>query len=120
MYDWLGQVVAAVTTWFAGETARAMIAGAAGGLLRWLGQEGRRLWDGALAVISGSLAALYMAPLVTSILAAVGLDLGTGEAADRAAGFVAGLAGMSIAKVVIAGIEAWAAKQTTGGNDGRS
>lgn len=118
MTDWLAHVLTAITTWFAGETARAMIAGAAGGLLRWLGQEGRRLWDGALAVISGSLAALYMAPLVTGILGAIGLDLGTGEAADRAAGFLAGLAGMSIAKVVIALIEAWAAKQTSGGNDG--
>lgn len=120
MTDYIGQMVAAVTTWVAGETGRAMVAGAAGGLLRWLGQESRRLWDGAVAVATGSLAALYMAPVVTGVLAAVGLDLGAGEAADRAAGFLAGLAGMSIAKVVIALIETWATRQTKGGGDGAS
>lgn len=120
MTDWMGQMVAAITTWVAGETGRAMVAGAAGGLLRWMGQERRRLRDGVLAVASGSIAALYLAPVVIGILAAVGLDLGQGEAADRAAGFLAGLAGMSFAKVVIALIETWAARQTGGGDDGRA
>lgn len=118
--EWIGQTVAAITTWVAGETGRAMVAGAAGGLMRWLGQERRRLRDGALAVASGSLAALYLAPVVIGVLAALGLNLGADEAADRAAGFLAGLAGMSIAKVAIALIETWAARQTTGGRDGQS
>jgi hypothetical protein len=102
-----------------GETGRAMVAGAAGGLLRWLGQERRRLRDGVLAVASGSIAALYLAPVVIAVLAAMGLDIGTGPATERSAGFLAGLAGMSVAKVLIAAVETWAGRAGQGGGHGQ-
>lgn len=115
MTDWIGQAATAVMTWVAGETGRAMLAGAAGGLVRWVGQERRRLRDGALAVASGSLAALYLAPLVVGVLRVLHIELGEGADADRAAGFLAGLAGMSIAKVVIAAVETWVERQKQSG-----
>lgn len=117
--DWVGQIAAAVTTWIAGETGRAMVAGAAGGLLRWLGQESKRLLDGIGAVTTGAICALYLGPVVGGALGAVGIHLGDGANADSAAGFLAGLAGMSLAKVAIALIETWAARQIKGGNDGQ-
>jgi integral membrane sensor domain MASE1 len=113
--EWLTSFAAGALTWVAGETGRAMVAGAAGGLLRWFGQEKRRLRDGIIAVASGALAALYLAPVILAILAAFGLHLGDGPDVDRAAGFLAGLSGMSIAKVIIAMVEAWAERAK--GND---
>lgn len=115
--DWIVLSVNAAATWIAGETGRAVAAGAAGGLYRWLMQERRRMRDGVLAVTSGSLAALYLAPVVLAVLRAMGVDLGVSEAADRAAGFLTGLAGMSMAKVIIAAVEAWALRQAKERND---
>lgn len=121
MMDWIGQTATAVMTWIAGETGRAMLAGAAGGLVRWVGQERKRLRDGVLAVASGSLAALYLAPVVVGVLRVLSIELGEGADADRAAGFLAGLAGMSIAKVVITAVETWAKRQSRqGGGDGQA
>ena len=112
------EIGAAVMTYLAGETGRMLVAGAAGGLVRWVGQERRRLRDGVLAVITGALAAVYLSPVVLAVLAVLQLDLGDTPQAYGAAGFIAGLGGMSIARLVLALMETWAARQTRqGGGD---
>ncbi|MBY6119540.1 hypothetical protein KUV64_27335, partial [Mameliella alba] len=101
----------AVLTWLAGETGRAVIAGAAGGLYRWLMQERRRLRDGIVAVAAGALAAQFLGPVVLAGLRLVGLKLqGTEAELAPTAGFLAGLAGMSIAKMLVALMETQAAR----------
>lgn len=104
-------LASAVLTWLGGEAGRAVIAGAAGGLYRWLMQEKRRLRDGAVAVAAGALSAQYLGPVVMAGLRLAGLNLkGTEAELAPTAGFLAGLAGMSIAKMVVALMEAQAAR----------
>lgn len=114
MWDWFWQAATAAATWLAGETGSRMVAGAAGGLMRWGGQAQRRLLDGVLAVLSGSVAALYLAPVVVAVMRVMQVDIGDDAAGQRTAGFIAGLMGMSLAKVVIAMIETWAAQRQGG------
>lgn len=101
-------VAVGATTWLAGEAGRAMVAGAAGGLFRWLMQERRRLRDGLVAVGAGVIAANYLAPVVLAILSLAGLDLAKVDGIDATGGFLAGLAGMSLAKLSLAIMEAQA------------
>ena len=111
LMDQIRAATAAGATWLAGEAGRAAIAGAAGGLYRWLMQERRRIRDGLVAVVSGAISAQYLGPVVLAVLRLAGLRLG-GEGGDLSltAGFLAGLAGMSIAKLVVATVEAQAQK----------
>lgn len=111
MWDWIAQASAAAATWLAGETGSRMAAGAAGGLMRWADQAQRRLIDGVLAAVSGSFAAIYLGPVVKAILLVVGIDLGDDTQGLLAAGFLAGLMGMSVAKVAIAVMETWSAQR---------
>ena len=108
MSDFMGQVTAAVTTWLVGETGRAVVAGGFGGAMRWLSQERRRVREGVIAVISGALAAVYLAPVMMAMMRVLHLDLGDGPRAWSAAAFLTGLAGMSLAKIVVAMVETWA------------
>lgn len=109
---WDRALVAAsgVVTWLTGEAGRAMIAGAAGGLYRWMMQEKRKLGEGVLAVLGGALASQYLGPVVLAVLRLAGLKLADSPELYLTSGFLAGLAGMSIAKLVVAMIEAQVAK----------
>jgi hypothetical protein len=105
---WLA--LSAVVVWLGGEVGRAAIAGAAGGLLRYLMQERLRFRDGIVSVTGGVIASIYLGPVVGAIL-----TVAVGPIADAAAsGFIAGLAGMSLAKVIVAIVETQAKKLAKG------
>ena len=104
LLDSLWIVTSAVLVWIGGEAGKVVVAGAAGGLLRWLMQERRRVRDGIVSVTGGVIASVYLGPVVAAILAAA-----VGPVADAtAAGFIAGLAGMSLAKIIVAIVESQA------------
>jgi len=105
-------------TWFAGEAGRAAIAGAAGGLIRWLMSERRRIRDGILAVVAGLLFARYLSPIMQALITTWIGDLGDGDAVRDTAAFAAGLGGMSVAKIILAVIDAQAAKLRLGDGGG--
>lgn len=95
---------AMIMAWVTGEAGKAGLAGAAGGLVRWFMSETRRLREGVISVISGALMSHYATPLMLAILERWIGEM-KGEAGYTAA-FCSGLVGMSLAKLVIAYIEA--------------
>ena len=105
--------LALIGAWLAGEAGRAALAGAAGGLVRWLMSEKTRIRDGAISIITGILMAKYASPLMLAILEKW-FDALKGDVVGMA-GFAAGIAGMSIAKILLALVDAQFRK--TGGSD---
>lgn len=104
-----------VGAWIFGEGTKAAFAGAAGGLVRWMMSERRRIRDGIISVTSGALMAHYGTPLMLAIL-----EKWMGELrgdAGFAAAFCSGLVGMSLAKLVIAYIDAQGRKVGGGADD---
>ena len=94
-----------IAAWIAGEGGRAIVAGAAGGFVRWILTERRRVLDGGIAVVTGAIFAKYTTgPMLVVLQRWLG-DLGP-DAATSAA-FAAGLCGMGVAKVGTAGLETW-------------
>lgn len=99
-------------TWAAGSTGQAMIAGSAGGFVRWVFEKkageqktgARLLLDGLVAVIMGAIFARYFGPVAEAVIANFIGELGEGAAGTAA--FAAGLSGMSITKIVIAAVDA--------------
>ncbi|RDW14441.1 hypothetical protein [Paracoccus thiocyanatus] len=105
--------MAMIGAWIAGEAGRAALAGAAGGLVRWLMSERRRIRDGVVSVIAGALMARYASPVMLALL-----ERWLGEMSGDvggAAGFAAGLAGMSLAKLTLAILDANYRRITGGG-----
>ncbi|MFN4129377.1 MAG: hypothetical protein ACK4GC_06135 [Paracoccaceae bacterium] len=96
--------IAMIGAWIAGEAGRAALAGAAGGLVRWLTSEQRRIRDGIVSVIAGALMARYASPVMLAILENWIGEM-SGDVAG-AAGFAAGLAGMSLTKLILGAIDA--------------
>lgn len=110
---WLTLVLA----WLTGETGRVFVASGAGGLVRWLGQEKRKLRDGVIAVIGGSVAGHFLWPFVLAVI-----GVATGPLAETPnniamAAFVAGTSGMSLVKIVTAFIEKRAQTLGSGGGN---
>lgn len=105
--------------WATGEAGRAVVAGAAGGLHRWFMSETRRLVDGLVAVVSGAMSAQFFGPLVLALLNFAGLRMPSGTETDMTAGFIAGLLGMSLAKLIVAVVEAQARRLLGNPGDGR-
>lgn len=96
---WVGLIGA----WLAGEGLKAPLAGAAGGLVRWLMSEKKRVREGIVSVITGSLMAEFATPLTLAILESwVGEMKGD---ASYGAAFFTGIVGMSMGKLVLAYIE---------------
>ena len=96
--------LAMVGAWIAGEAGRAALAGAAGGLVRWLMSDRRRIRDGVASVVVGLLMALYASPIMLALL-----NRWIGEMSGDvggAAGFAAGLVGMSLTKLALAVLDA--------------
>ena len=108
LWDRLVIYGSSVIAWASGEAGRAIVAGAAGGLHRWLMSETRRLLDGVVAVVSGAIAAQFFGPVVIALLNVAGLRLQSGPDLDMTAGFIAGLLGMSLSKLIVAIVEAQA------------
>ena len=112
--------VTMVAAWLGGEAGRVVVAGGAGGILRWFAAEKRRLRDGAAAAMGGALCAYFFWPLTLA-----GLKAATGQALDGAdaqamAGCLTGVIGMSGVKICVASFEAWALRRLSSGGDGNA
>ncbi|MTH62117.1 hypothetical protein [Paracoccus litorisediminis] len=114
--SWFDQWVIAlalVSAWFGSEAGRAALAGAAGGLVRWLMSERRRIRDLAVSIIAGALLAHYATPIMLALMAQwVGPMSGD---VDGSASFAVGVLGMSGARLVLVWLETRAGK---GGGNG--
>ncbi|PWE32793.1 hypothetical protein DDZ14_08585 [Maritimibacter sp. 55A14] len=107
-----------VLTWAGGEAGRVLVAGASGGIFRWFMSQRRRMRDGALAVITGVMAAKYMSPVALAMIEATIGPMRDETDIQATAAFAAGLGGMSVAKVVIAVFENQATRLRGDRNDG--
>ncbi|AET73311.1 hypothetical protein EMVG_00025 [Emiliania huxleyi virus PS401] len=115
--NWLAAAVVLVAAWAGGEAGRAYVAGASGGLFRWLtSPPPRTLPDAAGALFGGALAAAFLTPLVVAILRLVGLDLGESAAAAGTYHFLTGVFGMSLTKIAVGLVEAELALRTRRAN----
>jgi len=114
-YEWTAAIFASVSIWLTGETGRVIAAGGAGGILRWVQGEKRRLRDGVLAAGTGALCAMYLWPAVFSVMGWAFGALEPSTANVGMAAFLAGASGMSLVKVLTAAIET-AAKRGGGGD----
>lgn len=90
--------------WLLGDKAQVILAGAAGGIVRWLTL--RESWrDGIVSIVVGAICALYLGPLIEPLLEPV-IGRIVVDAVRRAAfsGFMIGLGGIVVAGLVI---DAW-------------
>ena len=118
--SWLDQLILYIglfAAWVSGEAGRAVLAGAAGGLIRWLMSETRRLRDGAVSIVAGVLFAKYGTPIVLALLELWLGNLGRGTDVRDAAAFAAGIIGMSLSKIILGIADAQAARIGRGGGN---
>ncbi|MGR3813392.1 MAG: hypothetical protein ACU0AU_04820 [Cognatishimia activa] len=87
-------------SWLFGDATSAAIAGAAGGLVRWLTLR-ESFWEGLQALLVGSICAIYLGPLVEPLLAPVIGKIAPDNDSAGFSSFVVGLGGISIAGFVI-------------------
>ncbi|SFY18810.1 hypothetical protein SAMN04244548_03012 [Paracoccus pantotrophus] len=115
----LGALLVSLPTaaaWLGGETGKVMVAGGLGGLTRWLTSERKRIRDGIVAAIGGSVTGLYLWPLGLHLPRLVGGTPFEETASNIAlSAFLIGTLGTSAVKIFVAYIEARAAKLTKGG-----
>lgn len=115
--SWTDQVMMAATligAWITGEAGRAALAGAAGGLVRWLIASRRRLRDGVVSIFVGMLMASYATPLMMAVLERyIG---GLQGDVQGTAGFAAGIVGMSVTRLAMGMVEAYARRIGGGGH----
>jgi len=98
----------------AGPTVQVALAGAAGGLVRWITL--RSPWqDGGLMIIVGGLSAIYLGPLAEpAITALIGSFVIDEISRKTFSGFAIGLGGIGVAGIVI---DFWKTKRSgSGGN----
>jgi hypothetical protein len=86
--------------WLWTEPGKAALAGALGGIVRWVTL--REHWrDGVLSLLVGSICAVYLGPLVAPILEPVIDKLAPGGDSAGFSSFVVGIGGMSISGLII-------------------
>lgn len=107
---------AGAMAWLTGEAGRIMVASGAGGLVRWLASERRRIRDGILSVIGGILVGSYLWPLVLTVIGQLPNVAPESGDAKAMAGFIAGMMGISGAKIVLALVESRIGAGNGGGN----
>ncbi|MER5172675.1 hypothetical protein [Thioclava kandeliae] len=118
LWDSIALYLSLIITWGTGAAGQIYVSGGVGGAVRWIMEiKGkspvsflRILFDGVTAVITGAIFARYLGPVIAKWLAGVGMWPDAGDATT--AGFLAGVGGMSVAKVVIAMIDAQSHKFT--------
>jgi len=89
-----------ILSWLLSEPGRAALAGALGGIVRWVTL--RESWrDGFLSLLVGSICAVYLGPLVQPILDPIIGKLAPGGDAAGFASFCVGIGGMSISGLLI-------------------
>ena len=86
--------------WFFSDQGKAAIAGAAGGIVRWVTL--RENWrDGTLSLIVGAICAIYLGPLVAPMLEPVIGKFAPGGDTNGFSSFVVGLGGISLSGFLI-------------------
>ena len=86
--------------WLASDPGKAAMAGAAGGLVRWITL--RDNWkEGVPALIVGALCAVYLAPFLTPVIAPPFEAINPDADVGALAAFLCGLGGIGIAGFVI-------------------
>lgn len=111
-----GGLVADLVHWLQSDAGTAAMAGAAGGLVRWLTLR-ERPRDGIAALVVGSICALYLGPLAEPMLAPVVGAISAGRDADGFASFVVGLGGIGLSGFVIETLRRFAADKGAGHGD---
>ncbi len=107
--------LADLLTWLQTDMGAAAMAGAAGGLVRWLTL--REHWrDGVVSLVVGSLCALYLGPLVEPMLVPIIGKIAAQGDAKGFSSFVVGLGGIGIAGFVIETLRKFRAQK--GGDNG--
>lgn len=89
-------------TWLTGETGRILIAGGLGGLTRWFFEARLRLLDGIVFVGSGMIGAVYVGPAALYLASHFYPMVSAMPSAQSTFGYLAGLFGMSVGKIVFA------------------
>jgi len=89
-----------LVAWLFSDAGRAAIAGAAGGVVRWVTL--RDNWrEGLTGLVVGSLCAIYLGPLASPIIEPVIGRIAPGEAGAGFASFIIGLGGISISGFIL-------------------
>jgi hypothetical protein len=105
-------------SWLWTEPGKAALAGALGGIVRWVTL--REHWrDGVLSLLVGSICAVYLGPLVAPVLAPVIGKLAPGGDSAGFSSFVVGIGGLSISGLIIDIFRARRA-ETAGPHPGRA
>lgn len=102
-------------SWIMTDQARTALAGAAGGIVRWVTLR-ERWQDGVASLIVGALCALYVGPFVNPLIKPLIGDLAPNGDSNGFASFIVGLGGISIAGLLIDLIRARTA-HAKGGSD---
>ena len=95
--------------WLQSEEGRAAIAGALGGVVRWLSPPRADWLTGMTTVVVGAICAVYLSPLVVYWLTS-----NPSPQMLSAAGFVTGVAGISVSSFILSLWQAWRAHLTRG------
>lgn len=109
MVDWL--------SWLGSEPGKAALAGAAGGIVRWLTL--RSSWiEGAATLVVGSICAIYLGPIALPIIeGSVGKVIPGGDMAGLSA-FLVGIGGISLSGLIM-DIFDRRRREIDGGSDGK-
>ena len=106
---------ASVAAWMAGETGRAFVSGGLGGVARWFGQDKKTLWSFMVAWFGGSICGVYLTPIVMWIVGyAPDSSVVAAQNTTAAFVFVTGAVGISLLKIITAGVENRAKKWSEG------
>lgn len=88
-------------SWLTGDKAQLIIAGALGGVVRWLTL--RDHWsDGLIAVVVGAICAAYLSPLALPALAPMLAGVGIAhDSANSLSGFLIGIGGITVTGLIM-------------------
>lgn len=87
-------------SWIMTDQAKTALAGAAGGIVRWVTLR-ERWQDGAASLLVGAICALYVGPFVNPLISPLIGDLAPNGDSSGFASFLVGLGGISIAGLLI-------------------
>jgi hypothetical protein len=104
-----------VIEWFLSPDGQAALAGALGGLVRWITLR-ERWTDGVAALIVGAICAMYLGPLIEPILTPTIGRIAPRQDATGFSAFVVGLGGISLSGLLIDLIRARRAQTKRGRN----
>jgi len=113
--------------WLWSEPGKAALAGAAGGVVRWVTL--RDSWrEGVPGIIVGAVCAIYLGPLVAPLLEPVVGAIAPGSEADYFAAFIVGLGGIGLTAGLIDLLQSWRKSENnpkrrdhdSGGDDAQS